>query len=134
MTLLSHGRSLFEAFFHGLFARRCAVMPAAEQLVPRHVEIAVVAFKITMMDLVVEVPEMQALFVAEEHALKTCVRGDCQKAIEHQVEDDMDGVACYGEMGEHGAEVEEMLNGVHRQAGPRADVCVAVVQGVEAVH
>ncbi len=77
---------------------------------------------------------MQTLFVAEKDTFEPSVRGYRQQAVEHQVKDDVDGVAGDGKVGEHGAKVEEMFDGVHRHARPRANVCVAVVQSVEAVH
>lgn len=109
-------------------------MPAAEQFVPRHVQIAIVAFEIAVVDLVVEVAQVQALFVAEKHTFEPCVRGDRQEAVKHQVEYDVDGMAGDGEVSEHRAEIEKVLDGVHRHARPWADICVAVMQGVKAVH
>ena len=43
-----------QPLFHRFFALGCAVVPAAKQAVPRHIEVAVVAFKKAVVDLVVE--------------------------------------------------------------------------------
>lgn len=109
-------------------------MPTAEQDVPRDVAVPVVTFKIAMMKLVVEIAQMKAFFVAKQHAFEPGVRCDREKAVKHQVENDVDGVGCDGKVDEDRTEIEGMFNRMHRQAGPWADIAVAVVQCVEAIH
>ena len=56
------------------------------------------------------------------------------KAIEKQMENHVQRMAGNGEMNQNRPEIKRMLNRVHRQTGPGADVGVSVMQRVKAVH
>lgn len=51
-----------------------AVMESAEPLIPRHLEIAIVHLKITMVHLVVKRAEREALFVFHQEIFKPGMR------------------------------------------------------------
>ena len=109
-------------------------MERAEKFVPWNVEITVIAFKVTMMDLVMKHTQMQSFPVAEPQAFEPGVRGHSRQRIKHQVKDHVHRVTRHDKMDQYRPEIHQMLDGMHRQARPRADVGIAVVQSVEPVQ
>ena len=110
-----------------------AIVKRPKQLIPRHVEIAVIALKIAVMDLVVKHPKMKSLLVAKPKPLEPGVGGDSKQCEIHQVKDHMHGVAGDHEVNDDRAEIHQMLNRMHRQAGPWADIGVAMMHGMKPV-
>ena len=78
--------------------------------------------------------QMQTLFVAKQHSFKTSVRGDGKQGVKHQVEDNMHRMTGNCEMDQDGSEIHRVFYGMHRQAGPWANVRIAMVKRVKAVQ
>ena len=108
-------------------------MERAEPFVPRHIKVAIVAFKIPVVDLMVEHAKVHALFIAEPEPFKSCMCGHSRQGIEHQVKDEVHEMRRHGEVDDYSAEIEEVFDGVHRQPRPRSDVSIAVMQRVKSV-
>lgn len=71
------------------FAVRRSVVPTAKQDIPWDVEISAIAFDLAVVELVVKISEVQALFVAKQHVLESHVGYDDRHPAEHQMEDDV---------------------------------------------
>ena len=65
------------------------------------IDTTIVAFKIAVVDLVVEVPQMQSLLVAKQDPFEPRMSRDGQQPIECQMKDDVNGMGCDGKVNEH---------------------------------
>ena len=86
-----------------------------------------------MMDLVVKIPQVQAFFVAKQQPFESGVGGDRQQPVKHEVENQMHRMRGDHEMDENSAKIKHMFHRMHRQPRPRANIGVAVMQGMEPI-
>ena len=106
-----------------------------EPAVAGDVSVAQVTVVEAVMELVEEVAQQDDAPALEQQALEPGVRGRRTQGVPLQVQDDMQWMRGYDQVDQHAAEVDDMLDRMHRQAGPGSDIVVAVVHRVrEPVH
>ena len=109
-------------------------MERAKELVPRDFQRSIVHFEITVVHLVVEITQMQALAPAGPNPFEAGMGGYGIKAKEHQMTDQVHGMGWDNEMDQRGAEIKQVFNRVHGQAGPRPDIGISMMQRMKTVE
>ena len=105
-------------------------MEAAEPLVQRHALVAVVALEVAVVQVVEIAAVAEGLVVLDYELREAGVAGGGAQPGVHEVEYCVDGVRRDHPVHEHAGEVDQVLDRVHGQPRPGADVDVAVVQVV----
>ena len=91
-------------------------MERAKPLVPRHFQITVVAFEVTVMHLVMKGTQCQPVLVLDQQPFKTrvgCCGGQC---LMLHVKQDVDGMRGDNPVDQHRAEKQQMLHRMHGEA------------------
>jgi len=106
-------------------------MESTKQVVPRHIKVAVVTFKITMMQ-VVEVVCIYSKIIYL-NPVEACVSPSRTNASMEQMKTSMNRMRGNHPMQKHSRQIQEMLNRVHRQTRPWAGVGVFMMQIVGSI-
>ena len=93
-------------------------MVAAKPAVPWHLNRAIVAFKIPMVKLVKEVAHLGAIFLADVKLLKPRVAEDRMHGLHIAMKGEVNWMAWYDEVDCETAEIHQVFNRMHREAGP----------------
>ena len=103
-------------------------MEAAEPLVQRHPFVAVVAVEVAVVQVVEVAAVVQRMFVAQFELVEPGVARRRADAGVHQMKDGVQRMRRDDPVDHHPGQVQQVLDGVHRQARPRPDVDVLVMQ------
>ena len=106
-------------------------MESTKQVVPRHIKVAVVTFKITMMQ-VVEVVRVYFKLIYL-NPVEACVSPSRTNASMEQMKTGMNWMRRNHPMQQHPREIEKMLDRMHRQTRPWARVGVFMMQIVGSI-
>lgn len=106
-------------------------MEGTKQVVPRHIKVAVVTFKITMMQ-VVEVVRVYSKFIYL-NPVEACVSPSRTNASMEQMKTGMNWMRRNHPMQQYPREIEKMLDRMHRQTRPWAGVGVFMMQIVGSI-
>ena len=121
----------FQRFYSILLAGAAfgrSVVKASKPSVPRHVDGAVVALEVAMMKLVKKVTGAHSLFVPNHQLLIARVGKRRAEVLQAGVEDNKDEMAGDDQMDQQRGVIQYMLDGMHRDARPRPNIDVFVVQ------
>ena len=107
-----------------------SVVVGAENLVPRHFQVTVIALEIAVVHLMVKCAERKAIFVLHQQSFESGMRGRGGQRLMLHMKQDMDWMRRNDPVNQNRAKEKQMLDRVHRQAGPRTDIDVPVVDGM----
>lgn len=124
-----HASSLL---FHSCGICIGSVVGGAEPPIPRGVDGSVVAFKKTVMQLMVKIGRIDKGSIFDQQLLESRM-GKCRSQTPAiQMYEENNGMRWDYEMNQHRRDVDYVLYRVHGHAGPRTDLNVAVVQSMNA--
>ena len=118
----------FSALLDPLIRALRPIVKRPEQFIPRHFQRPIIAFKIPMMHLMMKGAKFQPVLVFHNQTFKPCMRSGSGQCIILQVIQDMNWMSGNHPMDQHGAQVNDMLNRMHRQPRPWANVYISMMQ------
>ena len=108
----------------------CSVLECAEPSIPRHLLVAVIAFIITVVQLVIKGAQRQSSFVLDQKIFITSMCHCSTGSLIDDMENQMYWMARKNSMNAKRRKIEKVFHGMHRQSRPRADVYVSMMEGV----
>ena len=117
-----------EALVHRLLGGIRAVVEGPEPLVDRHEIVAVVALEVLVVEVVVVVVGIERDAILDHDPLEPGMALRRREGEMLQLEDHMERMRRHDPVDEHGREIEDVLDRMHRHSRPRRDVDVLVME------